>query len=92
VINSLDVKENYEYALDFALNLSLIFRSVLNRVCHSNTRVRLIHTCLIIARVSVAFLPRFAQNLMLLLCRIYGEIASGHTRLQIKGRKNKHAA
>jgi hypothetical protein len=29
-----------------------------------------------LARVSVAFFPRFAQNLMLFLYRIHGEIAS----------------
>jgi hypothetical protein len=32
---------------------------------------------LIIAKVSVAPFPRFAQNLMLFLCRIHREIASG---------------
>jgi hypothetical protein len=31
----------------------------------------------IIARVSVALFARFAQNLMLLLCRMHCEIASG---------------
>jgi hypothetical protein len=34
--------------------------------------------------ISVALFPRFAQHLMLFLCRIHREIAS---RLQIKGRK-----
>jgi hypothetical protein len=35
------------------------------------------NACLIIARVSVALFTRFAQNLMLILCRIHREITSG---------------
>jgi hypothetical protein len=41
--NPSDVKEHDEYALDFALDLSRLFRTALNRVCHSNTHVRLMH-------------------------------------------------
>jgi hypothetical protein len=52
----------------------------LNRACHSNTHVRLTlsspNACVIIAKVSVALFPRFAQNLMPFLCRIHREIAS----------------
>jgi hypothetical protein len=43
--------------------------------------VGLVHSspnaCLIIGRVSVALLLRFAENVMLFLCRIHREIASG---------------
>jgi hypothetical protein len=57
------------------------FRSALNRICHLNTCVRLMlsspNAYLVIGRVSVAFFPRFAQNLMLFLYRIHREIASG---------------
>jgi hypothetical protein len=42
------------------------------------------NACLIIGRVSIARFPRVAQNLMLFLCRINREIASG----QIKGGEN----
>jgi hypothetical protein len=49
--------------------------------CHSNTLVQLmlssLNSYLIIARVSIALFPRFAQNLTLFLCLIYREIASG---------------
>jgi hypothetical protein len=67
VNNPLDVKENDEHALDFALDLPHLFWPALIRACHSNTCVQLVHscanTCLIIARASVALFPRFAQNL-----------------------------
>jgi hypothetical protein len=43
------------------------------------------NACLIIANVSVALFPRFAQNLVLFLCRTHREIASG----QINDSKNK---
>jgi hypothetical protein len=39
VKNPLDVKESYEHALDFALHISRLFQSALNRACHSNSRV-----------------------------------------------------
>jgi hypothetical protein len=77
----LDVKENDENALDFALHLFRLFLSALNRACHSNSRVRFMlsspNACLITVKVSVALFPRFAQNLMLFLCRIHREIVSG---------------
>jgi hypothetical protein len=40
VNNLLNVTENDEHALDLALHLSRLFRSALNRTCHSNIRVR----------------------------------------------------
>jgi hypothetical protein len=75
VNDSLDVKENYDHALDFAFQLSRIFWSRRVRIF----RVRLIlssSNALLIARFSVAHLPRFAQNLKLFLCRIHWDIAS----------------
>jgi hypothetical protein len=82
VNNRFDIKENDKLALDFAFRLSRLFRSrwiwtfplggLL--LCLRVTR----KVCLIITRVSVALLPRFVQNLILLLCRNYREIASGH--------------
>jgi hypothetical protein len=77
VINSLDVKENNEHALDYALHLPRLYRS--RRVW--TFRIRLMfsspNACLITARASVAPFPRFTQNLMLFLCRIRRKIASG---------------
>jgi hypothetical protein len=35
------------------------------------------NVCVIIARVSISFLTRFAQNLILFLCWIHSEIVSG---------------
>jgi hypothetical protein len=53
-------------------------------------RVRLmltsLNTYLMIARVSIALLPRFAQTLMLFLCHIHREIA----RLKRRERNNQH--
>jgi hypothetical protein len=78
----LDVKEDDEHALYFALHLSLLFRSALSRACHSNTRVRLMHyssnACLIVSSVSIVLFTRFAQNLMLFLCRTHHKIALRH--------------
>jgi hypothetical protein len=37
--------------------------------------------CLIIARFFVKGFPRFAQNVMLLLCRVHREISSGQILL-----------
>jgi hypothetical protein len=56
-----------EHALDFALHLLRLFRSAMNRACHSNTHVQLmlfsLNACLIIARVSVAlFSEIYAQS------------------------------
>jgi hypothetical protein len=49
--NPLDVKENDELALDFALHLSQVFQSSLDRTYHSDTRVQLmlssLNACLI---------------------------------------------
>jgi hypothetical protein len=39
VNNPLDVKENDEHALDFALHLSRPLQPALNQTCHLNTRV-----------------------------------------------------
>jgi hypothetical protein len=41
----------------------------------------LFNACLVIAKVSVAISPRFAQNLMPIYCRISRETASGNTPL-----------
>jgi hypothetical protein len=55
----LDARENYGNALDLALHLSRLFG-----VCASYIRLTLssLNTCLIIARVSVALFPGFAQR------------------------------
>jgi hypothetical protein len=79
-VNSpLDVKENDEHALDFALHLSYIFRSAMNRACHSNSLVRFMlsspNAGLINARASITLLPRVTQNLRLFLCRIYWNLS-----------------
>jgi hypothetical protein len=77
-----DVKENDEHAFDFALHLTRISRSNLNWACHSNNRIRLmissLTACLIVERVSVALLQDLQKKLMLFLCGIHREIASGH--------------
>jgi hypothetical protein len=81
VNNLFAVKENVEHALEFALHLSRLFQSALNRAWHSNTRVQLMistsKTCLIIAGVFVTFVPRFAQTVTHTCCRIHREMASG---------------
>jgi hypothetical protein len=88
----LDVKENDGHGLDFALDLSCLFRASLNRACHSNTHVWLVlsfpNACLIIVRVSFALFPRLAQNFMLLLCPIHRKIPSS----QIHDSKSKKSA
>jgi hypothetical protein len=60
----IDVKENDEHALDYALHMFRLFRS--RRILTFRIRLMLssLNDCLIIARVSVAPFPRFAQNLM----------------------------
>jgi hypothetical protein len=72
-----DVKENDEHSLHFTLHLSRLFCS---RWVWT-FRIRLVlsspNASLITVRVSVAFFPWFAQNLMLFPCRIKREIASG---------------
>jgi hypothetical protein len=40
-----------------------------------------LNACLITAKVSVALVPRFERNLMLFLCRIHREIASGQIQV-----------
>jgi hypothetical protein len=66
VNNTLDVKENYEYALNFTLHLSGLLRSALNRARHSNIHVRLMfnfpNASLIIVTVAVGFFPRIVQT------------------------------
>jgi hypothetical protein len=61
---------------------SMDVRLALNRACHSNTRVQLMlsspNTCLIIAIVSIALFPRFAQNLMHTHCSFFGSIVKSH--------------
>jgi hypothetical protein len=80
---SLVVKENDKHDHDFALQLSRSFRSVLNRICYSKTRVQLklssLKACLITVRVSIALLPRFAQHLM---CSFVGSIAKSQLKTQ----------
>jgi hypothetical protein len=81
VNNLFAVEENLEHALEFVLHLSLLFQSALSRAWHSVTRVRIMisssNDCLIIAGVSVAFVPRFVQNVMHTRCRIHREMSSG---------------
>jgi hypothetical protein len=68
--NPSDVKENDEHVLDLRF-ASLSFFGLGELVLYSP------NSCLIIARVFASLSPKFAQNLMLLLCRIHREIASG---------------
>jgi hypothetical protein len=64
--NPLDVKENDEHTLDFALHLPRLFQAALNQACHSNTNVRFTlssqNAYIIIARVFIVLSPRSAQN------------------------------
>jgi hypothetical protein len=80
VSNPLAVKGNDEHSLGFAVHLSRLFRSALNRGCHLITRVRLLlsspNASLILGRFSVPLFPRFAQSLILFLCLIHHEIIS----------------
>jgi hypothetical protein len=71
VKDHLDVKENDEHALDFALHLSL-----LSCTAHAFFPEHYIF----IARVSVILFPLFAQNLMLFLCRIHRESKTPNKR------------
>jgi hypothetical protein len=64
--------EMYDYALDFAVS-PFLYRWVWT------FRARLfssLNACIIIARVSIAVLQRFLQNLMLFLRQIHLEIIS----------------
>jgi hypothetical protein len=78
ILSEQSVKENDEHALDFALHLPRHFRS--RWVC--TFRVRLLlsspNACLIIARVSVALFPRFAQNLTYTRRSCVRSIAKSH--------------
>jgi hypothetical protein len=73
VNNLLDVKERDEHILDFALHLSCIFFFGLSEPSMPLS----IHVGHTTAWVSDALFPRFAQNLLVLLCCIHREIASG---------------
>jgi hypothetical protein len=66
---TLDVKENNEYVLDFALHLSHLFRS--REIWTSS------NNCLITVRVSVTLSSIFEKNVMHNCCRIRREITSG---------------
>jgi hypothetical protein len=70
-------KKNYEHAVDLALNLSPLFRSRWLWTFRLRLMLPSPKACLIISRVFVALLSRFAQNLTLFLCRIQSEIAPG---------------
>jgi hypothetical protein len=76
VKTTLVIKENDEHALDFALHLSRRFRSRLVLTFRVQLLLSTSNSCLIIARISVAFFPRSAQNLMLFHCRIRREMVS----------------
>jgi hypothetical protein len=77
VNNPPDVKENDEYALDFALRLSRLFSvsvtSGFRRTAHALFPERLSKHC---RGLRLTFFPKFAQNSMLFLCRTRREIAS----------------
>jgi hypothetical protein len=75
VHNPLDVKENDEHALDFDLRPSLPFSHSVSLALRVWLMLPSPNACLIIARVSVQLFPRFAQNLMILLCGTHREIA-----------------
>jgi hypothetical protein len=77
VNNLLDVKENYENAVGFTLQLSRHFRSRWVTTFRIGIMPPSPNACLIIARVTVSLFPKFVQNLMLFLCRIRSVIASG---------------
>jgi hypothetical protein len=60
--NSLDVKENYDHPLDFALHLSRLFQSRWVWIFRVRLMLSSSNACLIIARVSVSLVPRFSQK------------------------------
>jgi hypothetical protein len=68
-----------EHALDFALHLSRLFRSALNRAFHSNTRVRLMlsspNAYAIIVRVPIYFSKDFHKSWC---CFFVGSISKSH--------------
>jgi hypothetical protein len=53
-----------------------LFSVLMNWIFHVWLMLSSLNAYLIIARVSVALFPRFAQNFMLFLCRIHHEISS----------------
>jgi hypothetical protein len=75
VKNPLDVKENDEHALAFAPHLSRLFQSWLVWTFRAWLTLSSLNACKIIARVCVTIFPRFAQNLMLFVCRTHRKIA-----------------
>jgi hypothetical protein len=76
VNNPLDIKGNDEDALDFVPD---VYRFRFRRFWTLLVQLMLSspNACLIIASVSVALSPRFAQNLTLFLCWIHREITLG---------------
>jgi hypothetical protein len=83
VASPLDVKENDERTLDFALHISCLFSASLNLKFPCTTHTSFPENLFIIARVSITLFLRFAPNLKLFLCQIHHEITSG----QIEGCK-----
>jgi hypothetical protein len=78
VNNGLDDKENDEHALDFfSLQLSRLFQCRWVWTFLLQLMLSSPNACLIISRVSVPHFPRYVQKLMLFLCWIHPEIASG---------------
>jgi hypothetical protein len=70
----LNIKENYEYVLDFDLHQSHLFRSRRVLTFHVRLMLSTLNACLITARISVPLFPRFAQNVVLCLCWVHREI------------------
>jgi hypothetical protein len=70
----------------FAFLRASLFQSVLNRACHSNTRVLLnlssLNGRLIIASVSVALFPRFIYDLMHTRSRLHRKIVSPNKKTE----------
>jgi hypothetical protein len=69
--------DDYLYVLDFILHPPHLFHSRLSLEFPCMAHASSPNACLIIARVSVALFLRFAHCLMLFLCQIHREIASG---------------
>jgi hypothetical protein len=75
--NPFDVKESDEHALDFALHLSHLFRSILIPACHSNTPARAFFTEFLSTHCLV--LRRFAKHFhKIRRCSLAGSIAKSH--------------
>jgi hypothetical protein len=73
VNNQLDIKENNERALDFALHLSRLFQSRWVWALRVQLVLSSLNACLLIAKVFTALFSRSAQNLMLFLCQVHSE-------------------